>query len=160
MLLIFVWAVAGQGRAGRGGGWLPACGQVSSRMPALGRAAVRDIPHAGQVVVVCKPRLVCRAGLWSANHHRDRAAAGPGAVYDPAEGGAAGRGDRLGQAVGVAADLGVAWWTVQATVNAAAVLLPEVDNLHVRRLGIDIDQAGRHSQLRIARKAERRGAWL
>jgi transposase len=26
---------------------------------------------------------------------------------------------------------------VQATVNAAAVLLPEVDNLHVRRLGID-----------------------
>jgi hypothetical protein len=31
----------------------------------------------------------------------------------------------------------VAWCTVQATVNAAAVLLPDVDDLHVRRLGID-----------------------
>ena len=37
----------------------------------------------------------------------------------------------------VAADYGVAWCTVQATVNTSAVLLPEVDNLHVRRLGID-----------------------
>jgi len=37
----------------------------------------------------------------------------------------------------VAADHGVAWWTVQATVNAAVVLLPAVDDLHVRRLGID-----------------------
>ena len=37
----------------------------------------------------------------------------------------------------VAGELGVAWWTVQATVNAAAVLLPDVDELWVRRLGID-----------------------
>jgi transposase len=37
----------------------------------------------------------------------------------------------------VAAAYQVAWWTVQATVNAAAVLLPEVDELQVRRLGID-----------------------
>jgi transposase len=37
----------------------------------------------------------------------------------------------------VAAEHGVAWWTVQATVNAAAMLLPNVDELHVRRLGID-----------------------
>jgi transposase len=37
----------------------------------------------------------------------------------------------------VAADYGVAWWTVQATINAAAVLPPNVDELRVRRLGID-----------------------
>jgi len=37
----------------------------------------------------------------------------------------------------VATVFGVAWWTVQATVNAAAVLLPCVDDLQVRRLGID-----------------------
>ncbi len=37
----------------------------------------------------------------------------------------------------VATAFGVAWWTVQACVNAAAVLLPDVDDLHVRRLGID-----------------------
>ena len=124
---------------------------------------VRDIPHAGQVGWWCANRDWCAPSrpVVGGPHHRDRAAAGPGAVYDPAEDGAAGRGDRLRSGgLEVAADLGVAWWTVQATVNAAAVLLPEVDNLHVRRLGIDIDQAGRHGQLRIARKAERRGAWL
>jgi transposase len=37
----------------------------------------------------------------------------------------------------VAADFRVAWWPVQAVVNTAAVLLPRVDDLQVRRLGID-----------------------
>jgi transposase len=32
---------------------------------------------------------------------------------------------------------GRAWWTVQGTVHAAAGLLPAVDDLRVRRLGID-----------------------
>jgi transposase len=38
----------------------PACGVVSSRVHAWVEQRVRDIPHAGQVVVVVrKPRLVC-----------------------------------------------------------------------------------------------------
>jgi transposase len=37
----------------------------------------------------------------------------------------------------VAADYGVVWWTVLATVNAAVVLLPNVGDLYLRRLGID-----------------------
>jgi transposase len=31
----------------------------------------------------------------------------------------------------------VAWWTAQRCVNAAAVVLPDVDRLHVKQLGID-----------------------
>ncbi|HEY9376934.1 MAG TPA: transposase, partial [Jiangellaceae bacterium] len=53
-----------------------------------------------------------------------------------------------------AADLRVAWWTVQATVNAAAVLLPEVDNLHVRRLGID-----EHRYRRVRWFRDDQGGW-
>ena len=54
----------------------------------------------------------------------------------------------------VAGDYGVAWWTVQATVNAAAVLLPDVDDLHVRRLGID---EHRYRQVRWFRDED--GGW-
>jgi transposase len=55
----------------------------------------------------------------------------------------------------VAADHGVAWWTVQAIVNAAAVLLPNVDELHVRRLGID---EHRYRRVRWFRDADG-GGW-
>ena len=54
----------------------------------------------------------------------------------------------------VAADYGVAWWTVQATVNAAAVLLPDVDELHVRRLGID-----EHRYRRVRWFRDEHGGW-
>jgi hypothetical protein len=37
----------------------------------------------------------------------------------------------------VAQDHQVAWWTAQRCVNAAAVVLPDVDRLHVTQLGID-----------------------
>ena len=60
MLLIFVWAVAGS-RSSRSR-WRMAAphGVVSSRVHAWVEQRVRDIPHAGQVVVVVrKPRLVC-----------------------------------------------------------------------------------------------------
>ena len=56
--------------------------------------------------------------------------------------------------VEVAAAYQVAWWTVQATVNAAAVLLPEVDELHVRRLGID-----EHRYRRVRWFREESGGW-
>ena len=54
----------------------------------------------------------------------------------------------------VAAAFGVAWWTVQATVNAAAVLLPDVDELHVRRLGID-----EHRYRRVRWFRDESGGW-
>jgi transposase len=119
----------------------PSCGVISARVHAWIVQRVRDIPYAGQLeVVVRKPRLVCaepacpRGTFTPATEQlpvrarcttRLRTAL-LSAVIDS------------GRAVAeVAADHDVAWWTVQATVNAAAVLLPNVDELHVRRLGID-----------------------
>jgi transposase len=119
----------------------PACGVVSSRVHAWTEQRVRDIPHAGEVeVVVRKTRMVCaepacpRRTFTPATEQLPARArcttrlrtAVLDAVIDS------------GRAVAeVAQDFGVAWWTVQATVNAAVVLLPSVDHLHVRRLGID-----------------------
>ena len=119
----------------------PVCGVVSGRVHGWVEQRVRDLPHAGRVeVVVRKPRLVCGES-WC-----------PRRTFTPATDQLPARArytTRLrtallaavidsGRAVAeVAADHGVAWWTVQATVNAAAVLLPSVDDLHVRRLGID-----------------------
>jgi transposase len=54
----------------------------------------------------------------------------------------------------VAADHGVAWWTVQATVTAAALLLPNVDDLRVRRLGID-----EHRYRRVRWFRDEHGGW-
>ena len=119
----------------------PSCGVISARVHAWIVQRVRDIPYAGQLeVVVRKPRLVCaepecpRGTFTPATEQlpvrarcttRLRTAL-LSAVIDS------------GRAVAeVAVEHGVAWWTVQATVNAAAVLLPNVDELHVRRLGID-----------------------
>jgi len=113
----------------------------SGRVHAWVEQRIRDVPHAGRVeVVVRKPRLVCAESLCRRRTFTPATAELPArarcttrlrtallaAVIDS------------GRAVAeVAADHGVAWWTVQATVNAAVVLLPAVDDLRVRRLGID-----------------------
>jgi Transposase len=78
-----------------------------------------------------------------------------GSLHHPIEGCAVGCGDRF-RAGGrrVAADHGVAWWTVQATLNAAAVLLPDIDQLQVRRLGVD---AHRYRRVRCFRDED--GGW-
>ncbi len=122
-------------------GGCPDCEVVSTRVHAWVEQRVRDVPHAGRVeVVVRKPRLVCAEVV------------SPRRTFTPATAQLPARArctTRLRSAVldavidsgravaGVARAFGVAWWTVHATVNAAAVLLPEVDDLHVRRLGID-----------------------
>ena len=119
----------------------PRCGVLSTRVHGWVQQRIRDIPHAGHVaVVVRKPRLVCaepacpRRTFTPATEQLPLRArcttrlktALVEAVIDS------------GRAVAeVAADYRVAWWTVQATVNTAAVLLAEVDQLPVRRLGID-----------------------
>lgn len=112
---------------------------VSSRVHAWSVQRVRDVPHADRIeVVVRKPRLVCAEPACNGGRSpRSLRSCQPGprcttrvktavpdAVIDS------------GRAVSeVAGAFGVAWWTVQATVNAAAVLLPSVDDRHIRRLG-------------------------
>jgi transposase len=119
---------------------------------------VRDVPHAGRMeVVVRKARLVCAEPLCQRRTFAPATGQLPsrsrcttrlktavlGAVIDS------------GRAVAeVAAEHGVAWWTVQATVNAAAVLLPDVDDLHVRRLGID-----EHRYRRVRWLRDEAGGW-
>jgi transposase len=136
----------------------PACGVVSSRVHAWTAQRVRDVPHAGEMeVVVRKPRLVCvepacrRRTFTHATSQlptRSRCTtrlrtAALAAVVDS------------GRAVAeVAAELRLAWWTVQATVNAAAVLLPDVDQQWVRRLGID---EHRYRRVRWCRDGD--GGW-
>src|SRR5215207_10825240 len=125
---------------------------------------VRDIPHAGWVeVVVSKPRLVCaepacaRRTFMAATDQLPLRArcttrlrtALLAAVIDS------------GRAVAeVAADYGVAWWTVQATLNAAAVLLPNIDDVHVRRLGIDEHRYRRVRWFRDAHGWRRVEPWM
>jgi len=119
----------------------PVCGVVSGRVHAWSVQRVRDVPHAGRVeVVVRKPRLVCAEPACARRTFTPATPELPararcttrlrtallGAVVD------SGR-----PVCEVATAFGVAWWTVQACVNAAAVLLANVDDLHVRRLGID-----------------------
>lgn len=131
---------------------------VSARVHAWVLQRVRDIPHAGRVqVVVRKPRLKC------AEPACPRRTFTPVSEQLPARARCTTRLRTAvleavidsGRAVAeVAADFGVAWWTVQATVNAAAVLLPDVDELHVRRLGID-----EHRYRRVRWYRDEAGGW-
>lgn len=122
-------------------GACPDCGVVSGRVHAWSRQRVRDVGHAGLTeVVVLKPRLVCaepacprRTFTQTTPELPARArctsrlrAAMLEAVIDH------------GRPVSsVAAGFGVSWWTAQRVVNAAARVLPDVDALHVKHLGID-----------------------
>ena len=136
----------------------PECGTVSSRVHAWSVQRVRDVGHACRVeVVVRKPRLACvepacgrRTFTPVSEQLPPRARCTTrlkttvlAAVIDS------------GRAVAeVAADHGVAWWTVQATVTAAALLLPNVDDLYVRRLGID-----EHRYRRVRWFRDEHGGW-
>jgi len=119
----------------------PDCGVVSERVHAWCRQRVKDLPHAGGVeVVVVKPRLVCAERACPRRTFTQTTSEVPlrarctsrlrrgllEAVIDHGR-----------PVAGVAAGFGGAWWTAQKTVNAAVVVLPDVDDLHVRHLGID-----------------------
>jgi transposase len=126
----------------------PDCGVVSSRVHAWSRQRVKDVGAGGDgtqgsgrvEVVVRKPRMVCAEAACGRQTFtqvtdqlpsrarcltRLRTAVLAAVVAS-------------GRAVEeVAAAFGVAWWTVQATVLAAVMTLPEVDDLGVGFLGID-----------------------
>jgi transposase len=106
----------------------PDCGVVSSRIHAWVMQRVRDIGHAGRVeVVVRKPRLVCaepacaRRTFIAATDQLPLRARCTTRLRTALLAAAIDSGRAVAE---VAADFRVAWWTVQATVNAAAVLLP------------------------------------
>lgn len=126
----------------------PDCGVVSTRVHAWTRQRVKDIGSGGDgtiaggwlEVVVRKPRMVCAEASCARKTFTQvtdqlpfrarcltrlrtailHALVGSGRAVDE-----------------VAAAFGVAWWTVQATVLAAVMTLPDVDDLPVRFLGVD-----------------------
>jgi len=137
----------------------PDCGVVSTRVHAWTRQRVRDIPVGGEPVevVVRKPRMVCsepRCTRKTFTQVTDQLPARARCltrlretVLDAVIG--------SGRAVAeVASAFGVAWWTVQATINAATVRLPLVDDLHVRELGID-----EHRFRRVRFFRDEHGGW-
>jgi transposase len=136
----------------------PECGVVSRRVHAWVQQRVRDIPYGGQVeVVVRKPRLVCaepacpRGTFIPATEQLPLRARCTTRLKTALLDAVIDSGRPVAE---VAADYGVAWWTVQATVNTAAVLLAEVDELHVRRLGID-----EHRYRRVRWFRDENGGW-
>ena len=119
----------------------PSCGVVATRVHARRAQVVRDVPVAGPVRVVwAKRRWVCAEALCGRRTFWERAVQVPSRARTTV---------RLKQTL-VAAVIAsgrsaretagahrVSWWLVQAAMNAFAVLLPAVDDVPVRRLGID-----------------------
>ena len=120
----------------------PDCGVVSTRVHAWTRQRVRDIAAGGEPVevMVRKPRMVCAESACSRRTFTQVTGQLPtrarcltrlrATILEAVL--------KSGRSVDeVAVAFGVAWWTVQAAVMAAVMTLPEVDNIHVRLLGID-----------------------
>ena len=135
-----------------------ACGVIAVRVHSRRLQRLRDIPVAGRVEVVwAKRRWFCDEPECS------RGTFAEATVQVPRRARSTRRlKEQLAEAVivsgraavEVARAHGVSWWLVQAALTAAAVLLPEVDTVPVRRLGID---EHRYRSVRYFRDTA--GAW-
>jgi len=135
------------------------CGVVAVRVHSRRSQRIRDVPVAGAVVVLwAKRRWFCAEDACPVGTFAEATVQVPvrarctvrlrGALVDAVI--ASGRAVRE-----VAHAHGVSWWTVQAAVSAAALILPDVDTLAVRRLGID---EHRYRSVRFIRDVD--GAWM
>lgn len=136
----------------------PQCAVIAEKVHSRRAQRVRDIPIAGATEVVwakrrffCAERQCPQATFAEATVEVPRFARSTtqlktqvvSAVIDSHRSGAE-----------VARAHGVSWWPVQAALSAAAVLLPEVDRVPVRDLGID---EHRYRSVRYWR--EETGSW-
>lgn len=120
----------------------PVCGALSARIHAWARQRVKDLSCGGDAVevVVRKPRMVCaepacpRRTFTQATDELPLRARCSRRLREQLVEAAIDSGRAIGE---VAAAFGVAWWTVQNAVDAAAVTLPDPDTVAVRELGID-----------------------
>ena len=136
----------------------PTCGVVSVRVHSRRRQRVRDVPVAGAVEVIwCKRRWFCDEWKCVRGTFAESTLQVPPRARSTV---------RLrtqlvaaviesGRAVSETARAhGVSWWMVQAAVTAAALLLPAVGTVAVKRLGVD---EHRYRSVRFYRKES--GAW-
>jgi transposase len=122
-------------------GACPSCGVVTTRVHQRTMQHVRDVPVAGSVQVwwrkrrfVCAERLCLRRTFAEHTLEVPARARSTGRLWEALLAAVTGAGRTVSE---VAASFGVAWWTVQTVVNAAAVLLAADEVAPVRRLGVD-----------------------
>jgi transposase len=122
-------------------GGCPSCGVLSSRVHQRTLQQVKDVPVAGAVRVVWRKRRFtcqeyrCRRGTFTEHTVQvPPRARTTGRLLEAVLAAVTGAGRSVSE---VAAAHQVAWWTVQAVVNAAAVLAAAAPVPGVRRLGID-----------------------
>lgn len=119
----------------------PSCGVIATRVHARREQVVRDVPVAGPVQVVwAKRRWVCaevrcgRRTFWERSLQIPSRARSTVRLKDALVAAVIGSG-RSARETGAAH--GVSWWLVQRALSSVALLLAPVDDLVVRRLGID-----------------------
>ena len=122
-------------------GACPSCGVLTSKVHQRTLQRVRDVPIAGAVEVRwSKRRFACREDLCVRRTFSEHTVQVPPRARSTLRFGEAmlAAVTDAGRTVSeVASWFGVAWWSVQVRVNAAAVLLAAGELAVVRRLGID-----------------------
>lgn len=120
----------------------PDCGVISTRVHQWTRQRVADLPAGGAPVevVVRKPRMLCaepacdRRTFVQVTDQLPLRARCLTRLRNELVDAVINSGRAIDE---VATSYGVAWWTVQAAINTAAVTLPDPDTVPVRHLGID-----------------------
>ena len=119
----------------------PSCGVLATKVHSRRSQQVRDVPVAGAAVVVwAKRRWFClepacaRGTFAEATEQIPRYARSTTRLRDQVVSAVITSGRAASE---VARAHGVSWWLVQAALSAAAVVLPDVDDVRVRRLGVD-----------------------
>ncbi len=136
----------------------PICGVVSVRVHSRRRQSVRDVPVGGPVQVVWDKRRWfcdepgCPRGTFAESTVQVPARARSTARLREALVAAVVVSGRA--ASETARAFSVSWWAVQAALSTVAVRLPEVDDVPVRRLGVD---EHRYRSVRYFRRPD--GTW-
>ena len=119
----------------------PACGVLATKVHSRRMQQVRDVPVAGAASVVwAKRRWFClepactQGTFWEATEQVPRYARSTTRLRDQVVSAVINSGRAASE---VARAHGISWWLVQSALAAAAVVLPEVDDVPVTRLGID-----------------------
>ena len=119
----------------------PGCGVLASRVHSRRPQRLRDVPVAGAVEVVwrkrrwfCDEPLCALVTFAEATEQVPRRARATMRLREAVVAAVIGSGRAVSETARAHA---VSWWLVQAALTAAAVLLPQVDELPVTRIGVD-----------------------
>jgi len=119
----------------------PGCGVISTRVHQRTRQRVGDVPVAGAVEVIwCKRRWICAEDLCAKATFAESTIEVPARARSTVRlrGALVAAVVTSGRAVSeTARAYGVSWWAVQTALTAALLVLPEVCDTVVTRLGID-----------------------